>query len=75
MNNLLLLPALAMLIEGKVPPTWCDIVNWSLPMNGLKDIMVINHYPIREVGSLASNKLVSLNKVWLLLIIICCRHR
>ena len=35
MNNLLLLPALAMLIEGKALPTGCDIVNWSPPMKGL----------------------------------------
>ena len=35
MNNILLLPVLVMLIEGKAPPTGCDIVNWSPPMKGL----------------------------------------
>ena len=40
MNNLLLLPALVMRIEGKAPPTRCDIVNWSPPMKGLIDLLV-----------------------------------
>ena len=42
MNNLLLLPALAMLIEGKAPPTGCDIVNWSLSMKGLMCLEMVS---------------------------------
>ena len=41
MNNLLLL---AMPIEGKAPPTGCDIVNWSLPMKGLSSTVSCIYY-------------------------------